>query len=187
MRKSLVLLVDDVPDNLRIVGTILREDYLEIAAATNGAEALDFARKEAPDLILLDVMLPDMDGFEVCRRLKKSPETAGIPIIFLTARTASEDIVRGFDAGGVDYVVKPFRSAELKARVRTHLELHRLKGLLSVCSYCSRICEDSGRWTRLENYVSSRSQARFSHGVCPDCMSRLFADLGIPGDAPPQT
>lgn len=179
MRKSRLLLVDDSMDNLQVVGGLLKCDTMDILTATSGQETLRIARAEQPDLILLDVMMPGMDGYETCRQLKRHPATAGIPVIFLTARTETEDIVAGFDAGGVDYVSKPFRIAELRARVHTHIELHRLRGLLSVCSYCNRIRDTSGAWTKMENYVVTHSSARFTHGVCPDCVQKLAKDFGL--------
>jgi two-component system sensor histidine kinase/response regulator len=120
---TVVLVVDDVLNNVQIVGSILGAAGYQVVPATNGEQALRYARDPAPDLILLDVMMPDMDGFEVCRRLKSSPETSGIPIIFLTAVVDSEQVVKGLEMGAVDYVAKPFNRAELLARVRTHLEL----------------------------------------------------------------
>lgn len=118
-----MLIVDDQVNNLKVLGTILSGEDFEIFAARHGAEALETARLARPDLILLDVMMPELDGYEVCRRLKADPLTADIPVIFLTARSESEDLVEGFDAGAVDYVRKPFQQAELLARVRLHLEL----------------------------------------------------------------
>lgn len=125
--KPLILLVDDEPDNLQVLGNILNQDAYEIAIATNGNQALAFAEGEQPDLILLDIMMPGLDGFEVCRQLKAAPRTAAIPIIFLTARAEPADIVQGITLGAVDYVTKPFNGAELLARVRTHLELCRAR------------------------------------------------------------
>ncbi|MEQ9365442.1 MAG: hybrid sensor histidine kinase/response regulator [Leptospirales bacterium] len=120
-----VLIVDDQVNNLKVLGTILRDEDYEIYAARDGAEALQTASLARPDLILLDIMMPELDGYEVCRRLKADPLTAEIPVIFLTARGESEDLVAGFDAGAVDYIRKPFQQAELLARVRLHLELKR--------------------------------------------------------------
>ena len=179
IRKPLVLLVDDVIDNLRVVGNILGEDNLEIIVATSGNEALIIASEELPDLILLDVMMPGMDGFETCKQLKQNLSTATIPVIFLTARTEIEDAVHGFDVGAVDYVTKPFHPAELRARVRTQLQMRQLKGLLSVCSYCGKIRENKDRWERLEVYISLHTKTRFSHGICPDCIEKHAAAWGV--------
>jgi len=125
--RSTVLIVDDVTKNLQVVGTILRTAGLAVIAATSGTEALEGARLQPPDLILLDLMMPVMDGLEVCRRLKADPLTAQIPVIFLTASNEMEHLVAGFQAGAVDYVTKPFNPPELLARVRTHLELKQAR------------------------------------------------------------
>lgn len=121
--RSTVLIVDDVTKNLQVVGTMLRTAGYAIIVATSGAEALEGLRVQLPDLILLDLMMPVMDGLEVCRRLKADSATAQIPVIFLTASNEMEHLVAGFQAGAVDYVTKPFNAPELLARVRTHLEL----------------------------------------------------------------
>lgn len=121
--RPLLLIVDDVSQNLQVLGNALREEEYDISAAISGKQALAIAPETHPDLILLDIMMPEMDGFETCRRLKESESTRDIPIIFLTAKTAPEDIVRGFDLGAVDYVTKPFNRQELLARVAIHLEL----------------------------------------------------------------
>src|SRR5580700_5545692 len=118
-----VLLVDDAPTNIQVVNSILKDTY-KIRIATNGAKALDIANQiPAPDLILLDVMMPEMDGYEVCSRLKSADHTRDIPVIFLTGQTEIEDETRGFEVGAVDYIHKPFSPAVVKARVQTHLVL----------------------------------------------------------------
>ncbi len=124
-QQALILLVDDVPRNLQVLGNMLREEGYKIAMATGGAQAMEMVKTRLPDLVLLDVMMPDIDGFQVCEQLKASGGTADIPIIFLTARTETDDIVKGFETGAVDYVTKPFNRAELLARVNTHLALKR--------------------------------------------------------------
>jgi phosphoserine phosphatase RsbU/P len=121
--KKLLLVVDDNPGHIHIVYSILKDDY-RIRIATSGARALDLAKVEPlPDLILLDVMLPDIDGYEVCRHLKASRETRDIPVIFLTLKMEVADETRGFEVGAVDYIHKPFSPPIVKARVRTHLLL----------------------------------------------------------------
>jgi putative two-component system response regulator len=123
--RATVLMVDDVPDNLLLLATLLKGHY-RVKVATSGERALAIARaRPAPELILLDVMMPGMDGYEVCAQLKADPRTAAIPVIFLTARTDQLDEQRGFDAGAVDYVSKPVSPPLVLARVRTHLELKR--------------------------------------------------------------
>jgi len=119
--KKTVLLVDDSPSNIQAANSILKDIY-KIRIATNGAKALELAKVAPyPDLVLLDVVMPGMDGYEVCTRLKADPETGDIPVIFLTGQTEIEDETRGFDVGAVDYIHKPFSPAVVKARVHTHL------------------------------------------------------------------
>src|SRR6185369_14412205 len=120
---SCVLVVDDIAKNLQVVGTMLRNAGYVIMPATSGAKALEGVQLQLPDLILLDLMMPDMDGLEVCRRLKADPLTQAIPVIFLTASNEMEHLVKGFGIGAVDYITKPFNPPELLARVLTHLEL----------------------------------------------------------------
>ncbi len=124
---SRILIVDDTPANIQTLSAILKERGYQISVATNGRQALEVVSKIRPDLILLDVMMPEMDGFEACKKLKESPEWHDIPIIFLTAKTETDDIVRGFELGAVDYVAKPFNAHELLARVNTHLSMDRLR------------------------------------------------------------
>jgi len=124
IKKQLILLVDDNSKNLQVLGSLIGRRH-KTAIAENGREALNFANKRLPDLILLDIMMPRMNGFEVCKRLKASKITKEIPVIFLSAKSETEDIVRGFELGAVDYVTKPFRKAELLTRVNTHLRLRK--------------------------------------------------------------
>jgi serine phosphatase RsbU (regulator of sigma subunit) len=129
--KKVVLLVDDAPANIQMVNSILKDTY-KIRVATNGARALELAKgTPAPDLILLDIVMPEMDGYEVCTRLKASPETRDIPVIFLTGQTETEDETRGFEVGAVDYIHKPFSPAIVKARVHTHLVLRGIREQLA--------------------------------------------------------
>ena len=123
---SRILVVDDTPANILTLSATLKEKGYQISVATSGKQALEAVERVRPDLVLLDVMMPEMDGFETCRRLKSSGATGDIPVIFLTARTETEDIVKGFELGAVDYVPKPFNTPELLARVHTHLTMDRL-------------------------------------------------------------
>ena len=127
-----LLLVDDAPANIQIANSILKDSY-KIRIATNGAKALELASvTPLPDLILLDVMMPEMDGYEVCTRLKMSAETRDIPVIFLTGQTEVEDETKGFDVGAVDYIHKPLSPAIVKARVQTHLVLRGIRKQLAL-------------------------------------------------------
>ena len=122
-----ILVADDVFTNIEFLRYILRKENYEILPVTNGVEALQTVQNNKVDLILLDVMMPELDGFEVCRHLKENPDTRDIPVIFLTARTDIESTVKGFELGAVDYVTKPFHRQELLARVKTHIELQKAK------------------------------------------------------------
>ncbi len=121
--KSLVLVVDDIENNLEFVVDVISTDEIDVIQATSGLECIEKTVRNKPDLILLDIAMPEMDGYEVCRRLKENSETAEIPIIFLTARVQKEDIIKGFEVGAVDYILKPFNFQELISRVKTHLDL----------------------------------------------------------------
>jgi class 3 adenylate cyclase len=121
-----ILIVEDAPANIQALSAILKAQGYQISVATNGRQALEVIGKVRPDLVLMDVMMPEMDGYEACRQIKASPLWRDLPIIFLTARTETADIVRGFELGAVDYVAKPFNAHELIARVRTHLTIDRL-------------------------------------------------------------
>jgi DNA-binding response OmpR family regulator len=122
-----VLIVDDVSINIQVLAGLLNLPEYAISYATDGHQALNMVKSEDYDLILLDIMMPGIDGFEVCERIKEMPAKQDIPIIFLTARTQEQDIVQGLEAGAVDYVTKPFNSIELLARVKTHLQLKKMK------------------------------------------------------------
>jgi two-component system sensor histidine kinase/response regulator len=125
MTRPEILIVDDVPGNLNFVSDILYNEGFRIVVATNGEDAIEITREKHPDLILLDIAMPVLDGYEVCRILKDDDSTREIPIIFLTAKGEDEDILKGFECGAVDYVSKPFNTSELISRVKTHLELRR--------------------------------------------------------------
>jgi two-component system sensor histidine kinase/response regulator len=134
-KKYEILIVDDIPSNLNFLSEVLHAEGIGVMLATTGADAIEIARYKLPDLILLDIAMPMMDGYEVCEKLKSEPETRDIPVIFLTARTEPEDILKGFQTGAVDYILKPFNAMELMARVKTHLELrNKTEALKSVNS-----------------------------------------------------
>jgi PleD family two-component response regulator len=196
--KPLVLIVDDVPRNIKVLGDILRTKDCRIAVATSGSQALEMVKKVLPDLILLDVMMPDMDGFSVCKILKESSQTRDIPVIFLTVKTEINDIVQGLEIGAVDYISKPFNATELLARVYTHLELKKardrekelikklkealsqvkqLSGLLPICARCKNIRDDKGYWQSVEEFITDHSEAHLSHSLCPKCVTELYPDI----------
>ena len=121
-----ILLVDDTPENLKVLRQTLEAEGYSILVATSGEAALKVASRARPDIVLLDVVMPGMDGFETCRRFKQDVVTQDIPLIFITARAETEAVVEGFRAGGVDYIVKPFQAEEVLIRVQTHLKIDRL-------------------------------------------------------------
>ncbi|NNM83336.1 MAG: response regulator [Burkholderiales bacterium] len=130
MMAGKILAVDDTPASLRLLTEILSEEGYEVRSAINGEIALRSAFANPPELVLLDIRMPDMDGFEVCRRLKAVPETGDVPVIFVSAISDTDEKVQGFELGAVDFVTKPYQREELLARVRTHLEVTRLRNHL---------------------------------------------------------
>ncbi|NPA74000.1 MAG: response regulator [Epsilonproteobacteria bacterium] len=122
-----ILIIDDVLDNIQVIMNVLKEDNYNLAFATSGKEALELVKENDYDLILLDIMMPEMDGYEVCEHIKAIPGKRDIPIIFLTAKTSIDNISKAFKVGGVDYITKPFNAEELLARTKTHLELYTLQ------------------------------------------------------------
>lgn len=124
--RPLILIVDDAPLSLKMAAEILGGNGYRLALAENAQAALEFVAEILPDLVLLDIIMPDLDGFAVCKRLKESSQTEAIPVIFLTGHADSAAVTKGFDLGAVDYLIKPFNAAEMQAKVRTHLELVKL-------------------------------------------------------------
>ena len=180
-RSSLILIVDDNVSNLQVLGAVLSGKGYEIAVAADAGEALDFLSSDIPDLILLDIMMPGTDGFELCRIIKQMENLIEVPILFLTALTDPESIVKGFDSGAVDYISKPFNNAELLARIKTHLGLKRareelkiLRGTLPICVRCRKIKDEDGYWQLVEEYIESHTELLFSHGLCDSCSNELY-------------
>ena len=122
-----ILLVDDTPANLAVLREALASENYKLAFANSGEKALEIIPNLSPNLILLDIMMPGIDGYETCTRLKQNSKTKDIPIIFITAKKETDDIVQGFQVGGVDYITKPFHKEEVRARIRNHLELQFLR------------------------------------------------------------
>ncbi|HIJ87753.1 MAG TPA: response regulator [Desulfuromonadales bacterium] len=184
-----ILVVDDDPSNIKVITAALKDEF-DIVSALNGHDAIDQLKAHRPDLILLDVMMPDMSGFDVCCIIKSDVGFADIPVIFLTAVDTQEGELQGLEVGGIDYLTKPVNLALLKLRVRNHLLLKKqqdllkqknaeleaalervkqLEGIIPICSYCKKIRDDQQTWQQLETYISNHSEAVFSHGMCPEC------------------
>ena len=179
-----VLVVEDDAKNIDVLLKLL--DGYDVLVATDGVQALEVLKQEPVDLVLMDILMPGMDGFQVCERIKAQDDLSHIPVIFLTSKTETADVVKGFDVGGVDYVTKPFKVPELLARIRTHValkkareELKSLRGILPICASCKKIRDDKGYWNQIEAYISQHSEADFSHGICPECARKLYADLNL--------
>lgn len=193
-----ILLVDDIPANLNVLVETLKNEGYNLSFATSGEIALTTVEKFRPDLILLDIMMPGIDGFETCQRLKENENTKDIPIIFITAKTDTEDIVKGFSLGGMDYITKPFRQDEVLARVRTHLTLQKIlrekDELISELKDTQQILENSARIDLLtglynrkdleekldqEKHRSELNNTSFSIALAGiDCFSDINGEFG---------
>jgi len=200
-----ILAADDQPDNLELLCQILEDDF-DVITASDGVECLQRAKDDRPDVILLDVQMPEMDGYEVFQKLQEHEATCAIPVIFITGRYRDPDrVVRGLVLGAFDYITKPIDDDELLARVATAVRIRKaeeqlrettleqertvhelqqalahvetLRGLISICSNCNKIRDDDGYWHRLENYLTEHTEATFSHGLCKDCAKELYPGL----------
>ncbi|MDM8544107.1 response regulator [Desulfococcaceae bacterium HSG7] len=199
--KANIMVVDDTSVNLHLLSKMLQERGYSVRPLTDGARAIAAAKAEPPDLILLDIMMPEMSGYEVCEKLKASKgdqeHLREIPIIFISALNEVLDKVKAFKLGGVDYITKPFQEEEVFARLETHLTLRNLqkqletqnkqlqealdnvktlKGLLPICANCKKIRDDGGYWNQIEGYLQQHTDALFSHGLCPHCETELYGD-----------
>ncbi len=186
-----ILIAEDDPVSRHVLAITLVKSGHEVVVASDGKEAWEaLCGADAPPLAILDWMMPGTDGIEICRKLREADCATPTYIILLTAKSHREDIVAGLQAGANDYVTKPFERGELLARVQVGervLELQRsladrvreleealsrvrqLQGMLPICCYCKKIRDDQNYWQRVETYISQHSEAKFSHGICPDC------------------
>jgi CheY-like chemotaxis protein len=186
-----ILIAEDDAVSRRVLEATLTKFGYEVIVAADGAEAWKLLQHEdAPRLAILDWMMPEIDGVEICRRLRRVPNPTPSYLILLTAKSSKEDIVTGLDAGANDYLTKPFDRAELRARVQVgaHVlelqsklaervreleeavgQVRQLQGLLPICSYCKKIRDEQNYWQRVDTYLSEHTDVMFSHGICPDC------------------
>jgi len=186
-----VLIADDEATTRHLIQATLGGWGFEVLVAGDGSEALRVLQgSRGPEIAMLDWMMPGIDGLEVCRRMRATMPNAATYIILVTVRGGLENVVRGLEAGADDYITKPFDPRELRARLHVGariVQLQRalmerfqeledalkrvkqLQGLLPICSYCKKIRNDRNYWEQVDAYITSHSEARFSHGVCPDC------------------
>jgi DNA-binding response OmpR family regulator len=186
-----ILIAEDDAVSRRVLEATLTRFGHEVVVAGDGAQAWEILQTEdAPRLAILDWMMPEIDGLEVCRRVRSLPNNTPPFLILLTAKSTKEEVVTGLDAGANDYLTKPFDRAELRARVQVgvqvlelqskladrvrELELaltqvKQLQGLLPICSYCKKIRDEQNYWQRVDSYLSTHTDVMFSHGICPDC------------------
>jgi len=188
---AMILLVDDQPFYIEVLLTIFKKQQIYACVANSGEKALQILEHFDPDLILLDVMMPGMNGLETCRKIKTDKQKEGIPIIFMTALDSVEDKVAGFEAGAVDYITKPFHESEIMARITAHItlrrksvalekalnEINQLKDILPICSYCKMIRDDEGYWKQVEEYICTHTDIRFTHGICPECLKHVWEEM----------
>ena len=192
-------MADDDPVARVILARALPAWAIEPIIVADGAAAWEvIASDHAPSLAIMDWEMPGLDGPELCRRIRGNPASASMYVLLLTSRDAAEDVVAGLDAGADDYLVKPFRAAELRARINAGIRVltlqerlaqrveelqqalanvKQLSGLLPICSYCKRVRGDEDYWQQVETYIADRTDAEFSHGVCPNCFEKMRADF----------
>ena len=194
-----ILIAEDDPVSRRILEATLVKWGYEVSVALDGTEAWEMLQREnAPSLAILDIMMPGIDGLEVCRRVRQLPTTTPPYLILLTAMSSKDEVVSGIQAGANDYLSKPFHRDELRARVGVGAQMlllqkslaervkeleqalsqvKQLQGMLPICSYCKKIRNDQNYWQRVEGYISDHADVEFSHGICPDCHSRVMDEL----------
>lgn len=204
-QETKILIVDDDPDILFATARIIQKAGYQVLKASSGSECLQKVKEDEPDLILLDVMLPDADGAELCGRIKADPLTRSIYVVLISgSKIASDHQAEGLDIGADGYIARPISNRELLARVnsmvrilnaereRDHLilelrealsKVRTLSGLLPLCSYCKKIRDDKGYWNQLEAYLQKHSEADFSHSICPDCADKHFPEMDLYGDS----
>jgi two-component system, sensor histidine kinase and response regulator len=178
LSKPIILAVDDQPQNLKVIASVLSEDY-NISIANNGANALKNIHQLMPDLILLDIMMPDMDGFQVCRELKENEKTCDIPIIFLTAKTEIDDIMKAFDTGAVDYITKPFNQKEMKVRVRNHINLYFANKKLVSMNEQLQASENNLKQSHTLLEISNKEKDKFLSVLAHDLRNPFQAIMGL--------
>ena len=180
-----ILIADDDRMSTMMLGRTLEQWGFEVVGVHDGATAWERITGDAPPaLVIIDWMMPGLDGIELCRRIRATSLPSPVYVILLTVRTSRQDLVAGLEAGADDYLTKPFDPDELRARIHVGqrtlgliADIRRLTGLLPICSYCKRIRSDQDYWEQVECYISERTDARFSHGVCPSCLVKVTEEF----------
>ncbi len=174
-----ILIADDDPISRRLAIHALAGCGAEVAVVEDGHSAwTQIQERTQSTVLILDRMMPGIDGVDLCRRARLLPSFPPLYILMVTSASETTDITAGLDAGADDYVVKPFKAAELKARTadleQALANVKQLRGLLPMCSYCKKIRVDDKYWQQLEGYLSDHSDAEFSHGICPECFPSVL-------------
>lgn len=199
-----ILIAEDDFTSRTVLAGVLKKEGHEVTATVNGAEAWQALQQpDAPLLAILDWMMPEMNGPEVVRRVRSLPTNRPPHLIILTSKSDKDDIIAGLEAGANDYLAKPFHVGELRARIevgRRMVEMQAaladkieelrealdqiktLRGIVPICAGCKQIRDDRGYWNQVEVYVRDHTEAQFSHGICPDCMKKLYPGLCKEGD-----
>ena len=194
-----ILLVDDTPEILHTTSRLLRSAGYSVLQASSGTGCLESVRAYRPDLVLLDVHLPDILGYEVCRRIKIDKDLRGTYVIMLSSVMVSSDHqANGLDEGADGYIIRPVSDRELLARLQSISRIIKaeherdqvikelqhalatirtLRGMLPICSNCKKIRDDKGYWEEVELYVIKHTEAEFTHGICPECERLLYKDM----------
>ncbi len=191
-----ILVAEDDATSRRLLEASLTRDGYQVVPASDGDQAWRILHDEdAPRLAILDWMMPEIDGIEICRRLRRESRPSYVYLLLVTTKTRTEDIVRGLEAGADDYLTKPYDPEELRCRIKSGerilrleealaakvLELSealshvkQLQGLLPICMFCKKIRDDSDTWHRLETYIENNSEALFSHSLCEECRKEHY-------------
>ncbi len=194
-----ILVVDDDPDILYATCRIAKSAGYEVFAAATGTHCLKMVRENLPDLVLLDVMLPDMEGAEVCRQIKADPLLKNPFVVLISGlRTGSIDQADGLNAGADGYIARPISNQELKARISSLVriltaerkrdeliaelklalsQIKQLSGLIPICAHCKKIRNDQGYWDQVEVYIQKHTDAVFSHSICQACIKKHYPDF----------